>query len=131
MGTRSTILFKSDGQNLCAIYAQYDGYLDHVGKELAEFLLSKSLVNGIGSDSNVFNGAGCLVAQYVGKHKDGAGGLYMISIEAAGEEEYNYIVDVSQFSNVPKDQEIMIGCDRLNNGTMYTPTKFLEKINEE
>jgi hypothetical protein len=91
MGTRSVITFKTDNKPICAVYQQYDGYVDGVGKELKDFLKSKPMVNGIGSDEDVFNGAGCCIAQFIARFKTQAGGLYMTEI--GGGEEYNYTVN--------------------------------------
>ena len=124
MGTRSTITFTENEEKLCKIYQQYDGYLDGVGKDLAEFLQSGKLVNGItmGESDKVFNGAGCLVAQFISENKTSAGGLYIIPLNDE-DEEYNYTVKIIK-------GEILISCDDLNNGEFYTPEKFLEKIKD-
>lgn len=90
MGTRSTITFKKDGKPICKIYQQFDGYLEGVGVELKDFLKSREFVNGF-SDTNVFNGAGCCIAQYIAEHKNGAGNLYMTSFDDV--EEYNYTIN--------------------------------------
>ena len=53
MGTRSTIKFyESDSiegteQFLCAVYQQFDGYPEGVGKEIKDFIQSGKFVNGI------------------------------------------------------------------------------------
>lgn len=97
MGTRSVTRFieilddngKKEERVLCAIYQQYDGYLDGVGCEIAEFLQPIKMVNGIGSDNeNIANGIGCLAAQFIAKFKTRVGGLYMTSINDV--QEYNY-----------------------------------------
>ena len=87
MGTRSLTYvyetFKNDkGQRqnepILCMYGQYDGYPSGVGAELAVFLTSGKLVNGIGLDAkNVFNGMGCLAAQLVAHFKTEAGGFYL------------------------------------------------------
>lgn len=94
MGTRSTITFQDDGNTVCKIYQQYDGYIEGVGKELADFLQDCNLVNGIsgGQEGRVCNGMGCLAAQFVAEHKDGAGGFYMVPFDA-DDESYNYVVN--------------------------------------
>ena len=132
MGTRSTITFTENEEKLCKIYQQYDGYLDGVGKDLAEFLQSGKLVNGItmGESDKVFNGAGCLVAQFISENKTSAGGLYVIPLNSE-DEEYNYIVNVktnNDFLNFKGG--ILISCDQLGYGKFYTPEKFLEKIED-
>lgn len=87
MGTRSLTYvyetFKNDkGQKqnepILCMYGQYDGYVAGHGAELAEFLATGKLVNGIGLDAGkVFNGMGCLAAQLVAHFKTEAGGFYL------------------------------------------------------
>ena len=87
MGTRSLTYvyetFKNDkGQRqnepILCMYGQYDGYVAGHGAELAEFLATGKLVNGIGLDAGkVFNGMGCLAAQLVAHFKTEAGGFYL------------------------------------------------------
>lgn len=91
MGTRSVITFAENGVPICAVYQQFDGYIEGVGKELKDFLKSKPFVNGIGDDEDVFNGAGCCIAQFIAKFKTRAGGLYVTKIGSG--EEFNYFVD--------------------------------------
>jgi hypothetical protein len=109
MGTRSlTRVFntykdeknnKQVKQQLVNMYRQYDGYPEGHGTELADFLKSGKVVNGIGSTNEterLFNGAGCLAAQMIAHFKDGAGGFYIEPITAknCGQEyEYEIIVD--------------------------------------
>lgn len=102
MGTRSTIGFieaYNDSKDkdrylyrkICKIYQQYDGYLSGVGQNLVDFLKSGKPVNGINSrDKKVFNGIGCLAAQYVAENKQGAGNLYITQLTDT--QEYNYDV---------------------------------------
>lgn len=84
-------------QKLLTMYRQYDGYPSGMGMDLANFLESGKVVNGIGADSGrVFNGAGCLAAQLVAEMKEGPGNIYVYPINArdCGEEyEYHIIVD--------------------------------------
>jgi len=93
MGTRSLIHFYDGGHKdiiLATVYQQYDGGPTVVGKDLAEFLLSGVVVNGIpvGGTARYFNGMSCLTAQYIAEHKHGAGGLYIYpaGVEDVGEE---------------------------------------------
>jgi hypothetical protein len=82
MGTRSLTVVKdqySDGENM-VMYRQFDGYPTGHGKELADFLKGKSIVNGLSGDTSmVFNGAGCLAASIVThfKAEAGSGGFYL------------------------------------------------------
>ncbi len=84
-------------EKLMTMYCQYDGYPSGMGMDLANFLESGKVVNGIGADSGrVFNGSGCLSAQLIAELKDGPGNLYIYPINAkdCGEEyEYHIIVD--------------------------------------
>lgn len=97
MGTRSTMKFIRKGNNkltpLVSIYRQYDGYIDGVGHELAKYLLSKKIVNGIPINDNsgrIANGFGCLIAQYIRDFKTEPGNLYITDMD--DKEEYNYEV---------------------------------------
>jgi len=104
MGTRSlTRIFetyqdkgKKYTQKLLTLYRQYDGYPSGMGTDLANFLTSGEVVNGISSqEKRVFNGAGCLAAQLVAELKQGAGGLYVYPINAKDcGEEYEYHINV-------------------------------------
>jgi hypothetical protein len=79
MGTRSLTVIMDEGKEVCCLYRQMDGHPNSHGKELAEFLKSKTLVNGISGDrTTVFNGMGCLAAQVVSHFKgDSAGDFYL------------------------------------------------------
>lgn len=85
-------------EKLVTIYRQYDGYPSGMGMDLANFLESGKVVNGIGGNEpqRVFNGSGCLSAQLIAELKEGAGNVYIYPINAnnCGEEyEYHIIVD--------------------------------------
>ena len=86
MGTRSlTFVYEKYGQiqkPVVNMYRQFDGYPTGHGAELAEFLSSGTMVNGIGVDQNlVFNGMGCLAAQMVAHFKQTPGGFYIHPVE--------------------------------------------------
>ena len=89
MGTRSlTFVYDSSGLNgesepIMCIYRQYDGYPSCHGHELAQFLNSKTLVNGYG-EQNSFeaNGMGCLAAQLIVQLKHGVGGIYIYPVSS-------------------------------------------------
>ena len=100
--TQSTIKFYEKQEErqipLVCIYQHCDGYIEGVGHELAEWLLTKRLVNGIplnASKENIANGVGCLVAQYIRDFKEDVGGLYISAFN--DEEEYNYEVYVDNY----------------------------------
>lgn len=122
MGTRSTVKFYDGEDCICSIYQQYDGYLSGVGKELAEFLQSKKIVNGYNMETqNQANGMGCLSAQYVAQHKKGIGNLYMTT--SYNRQEYNYVVRLSA------DNKVIIKAFSGQHCVFQgTPTKFLEQI---
>lgn len=82
MGTRSlTFVYEKYGQiqkPVVNMYRQFDGYPEGHGAELAEFLSSGTMVNGIGVDQKlVFNGMGCLAASMVAHFKESPGGFYI------------------------------------------------------
>lgn len=83
MGTRSlTYVYDDNGDSaLVCMYRQYDGYPSGHGKELADFLMPLTLVNGLGFNEEraVANGMGCLAAQMVAKFKDGPGDIYLMA----------------------------------------------------
>lgn len=99
MGTRSITRVKENGQTLVVIYRQYDGYISHHGRQLADFLSRRRVVNGIpiGYETDVFNGPGCLAANLISflkKPEFGeAGNIYIHPIDAS-DEDYSYDVDV-------------------------------------
>ena len=83
MGTRSlTFVYEKYGQvqkPVVNMYRQFDGYPTGHGAELAEFLSSGTMVNGLGVGSKTlqFNGMGCLAAQMVAHFKESPGGFYI------------------------------------------------------
>jgi hypothetical protein len=93
MGTRSTIHFQENGETVCSIYQQYDGYPEGVGLELAEFLNSITIVNGIrpGQNDKIANRVGCLAAQFIAEQKNGPGAFYITDKD--DRQEYNYFVN--------------------------------------
>jgi len=95
MGTSAAIRFKYEGDNtiLVNVYHHYNGYIEGVGHDLAEFLLSKKIVNGITcfDDMNtIANGFSCLIAQYISNVKKGPGKIYIYPQHFKGD--YNYDV---------------------------------------
>ena len=83
MGTRS-LTFVYDGDvPVINVYRQYDGYPSGHGHELAQFLDSKTLVNGFGEQNSVeANGMGCLAAQLIVQLKHGVGGIYIYPVSS-------------------------------------------------
>lgn len=103
MGTSATIRFKHEGDNntiLVNVYHHYDGYIEGVGHDLAEFLLSKKIVNGITCFDNmhaIANGFSCLIAQYISYVKKGPGEVYIYPQYFKGD--YNYDVVYNGYKN--------------------------------
>ena len=89
MGTRSlTFVYEKYGQiqkPVCNMYRQFDGYPTGHGAELAEFLTSGRLVNGLihteTPEEMVYNGMGCLAASMVAHFKQTPGSFYIYSTE--------------------------------------------------
>ena len=84
MGTRS-LTYVYDGETpIMCMYRQFDGYLEGHGQELAEFLLSGKMVNGLPvgkKDELFFNGMGCLAAQMIANFKKTPGGFYIHPVD--------------------------------------------------
>lgn len=98
MGTSATVRFKYKGDNpiLVNVRHHYDGYIDGVGHDLAKFLLSKKIVNGItGFDDrySIANGFDCLIAQYIRNVKKGPGNVYICPQRFKGDYNYDVIYD--------------------------------------
>ena len=94
MGTRS-LTFVYDGDvPVINIYRQFDGYPSGHGHELAQFLDSKTLVNGFGKQNSFeANGMGCLAAQLIVQLKHGVGGIYIYPVSSTNcFQDYEYHV---------------------------------------
>lgn len=114
MGTRSTVKFYRDfesRQPILSIYQQYDGYINGVGNELAEWLKGKTIINGYNSsqknENGYANGMGCLAAQYVADHKKEIGAFYITELNNI--EEYNYEVRHNGKEFIIKVDDLFIG----------------------
>lgn len=81
MGTRCLTVFKDDdGEEICVLYRQFDGYVEGHGNDLVKFLKGKKVVNGFGHGenlSNAFNGMGCLTAAVIAHFKTEIGNFYL------------------------------------------------------
>ena len=103
MGTRSTTRVVCDNITLVNMYRQFDGYISGHGRELAEFLGTQRMTNGIpfresaGEGKVWSNGAGCLAAQLVAHFKTEPGGIYLV--QPGDWEEYNYTIHVGEYTN--------------------------------
>lgn len=94
MGTRSiTVVYDDLERPLVTMYRQFDGYISGHGRELADFLDGRVVVNGYGSGTpeKASNGMGCLAASLIANFKDGIGGFY-IEPSPSGDygQEYEY-----------------------------------------
>jgi hypothetical protein len=89
MGTRSTYRIIEQWKNdkgetinneICLVYFQYDGYPEGHPSETAEWLSKGNVVNGLGlkDERLIFNGAGCLAAQFIAKFKGRGECLYVL-----------------------------------------------------
>lgn len=142
MGTRSTYRIIeqytneqgiTEDNNLVLVYLQYDGYPSGHPVTTAEWLTSAKVVNGISLAETqlVFNGAGCLAAQFIAKMKDGPGGTYVHSLDSRGECWEDYLYDII----VKEDRTIEFVCynndDSKTEIFRGTPQDFVKKYKEE
>lgn len=144
MGTRSLTrvieTWKDDNgkekkQTLITMYRQMDGYPSGHGEELAEFLNSGKVVNGLGLDAlkqRVFNGAGCMAAQMISHFKgDSAGGIYIYpnsTKDAWQNYEYHVLVDFDS-----KDVTLICYESGKRKKQLFkgSPDKFIEFVQKE
>ena len=150
MGTRSTYRVIETGQKdyvngewidkpwkqaIMLMYFQYDGYPDGRPVEVAEFLNSGEVVNGISLAEEhklIFNGAGCLAAQLVDKFKEGPGGTYLHPVSHRGKcgEDYSYDIlvgsDTKKITLVAWD----IGWGKRKNKKLFegSPAEYLKWV---
>jgi hypothetical protein len=104
MGTRSLTFVYSESKSgeaaerIINMYRQYDGYPTGHGAELAEFLSSGNMTNGLRLDEKgrFFNGMGCLAAQLVANFKVGAGQFYLHPVvqQSCGQDYEYHILNV-------------------------------------
>jgi len=115
MGTRSTVKFYGEYNNepIMSVYQQFDGYIDGVGHELANFLKEKTIINGIGNqtiEEGFANGMGCLAAQFVLQFKTKIGGFYMTNKDDSQDYDYevrlkdgDFVIKVDDFEGTPEE----------------------------
>ena len=139
MGTRSLTIIEdhtlSKLKEQLVIYRQFDGHPSGHGRDLAVFLSSGRVVNGIScaEKDRVFNGAGCLAAQLLAELKDGPGNIYAYRAGTRNcWEEYRYHVAV----NGPGEDivvTILIGYEKRGWTKIFegTPQEMLAWINME
>jgi hypothetical protein len=139
MGTRCLTVFvnsKSEKET-CVLYRQYDGYVagGH-GHELAEFLSSAPLVNGLQDESPAFNGFDNLVAQTIG-HFDASEGGFCVHPPGTRDiwEEYTYTVRACTPMDGNRDAPIEIvvhrGKDEIFRGTPKSLCSFEEPSEDD
>ena len=94
MGTRCLTFVYDGGVPVINVYRQFDGYPSIHGHELAQFLNSKTLVNGYtDKNSAEANGMGCLAAQLIVQLKRGVGGIYIYPVTSTDcGQDYEYHV---------------------------------------
>ena len=120
MGTRSiTVIKDENGEEICVLYRQFDGYPSGMGKDLKKFLSPIRLVNGITDkeDHPIANGMSCLAAQIVAHFKSEdrskcgslAGNIYLYpaGTRDAGEE---YIYTIYPGENGKVRMRVQAGC---------------------
>lgn len=102
MGTTGCIVFckkiNDKIKPLVAVRSHFDGYIDGLGHSLAEWLLEKTMINGIKSGQYTFkyaNGVGCLAAQFVRTVKDEVGGWYISDLDDIDVWDYTYRVIIN------------------------------------
>ena len=123
MGTRSTVKFYSEfnqDEPILSVYQQFDGYIDGVGHDLANWLKEKIVINGISNqtmEGGFANTMGCLAAQYVAAMKTKIGGFYLTT--KYDSQEYNYSVKLI-------DDVIIIEVDDIFKGTPQELLNFKE-----
>lgn len=101
MGTRSkTSFIEKRGDkltHLVSIYRQYDGYIEGIGHEIANYILNKEIVNGIKlgdrETNKKANGFTCLIAQFIRDFKTEIGNLYITTEDNIQEYNYDIIFD--------------------------------------
>lgn len=98
MGTRCLTHFYSEaGDVLATLYRQFDGYPSGHGDELAAFIASRRIVNGMCQSDDrreIANGAGCLAALAIAHFKGNEPGGFYLQKPGASDvgEEYIYHV---------------------------------------
>lgn len=140
MGTRSIIKFYGEygtkKSELVTIYQQWDGYIEGVGFELAEWLMSKKICNGISDQTDkdgYCNGVDCLVAQFIRDFKKGIGNLYIVPSDCE-KQDFNYevIIDGTRTGNVNDLTQITVtNWDETEPIFVGKPSELLEYEEED
>ena len=99
MATRASVIFKTKGKPMFAMYKHWDGYPNGLGARLKEIVSTGPIVNGLGSDrtlGSVFNGAGCMFATVIAKMKQEPGDVYICDIESVGKQGEDYVYEMNE-----------------------------------
>ncbi|MBR1386406.1 MAG: hypothetical protein IJ568_06215 [Bacilli bacterium] len=136
MGTRSTVKFIAKrGEKLTPlvnIYQQFDGYIEGVGYDLANWLKGKKIINGISMGKNTdtyANGFECLIAQFIRDFKKEVGGLYITDIDNSQEYDYQVIFDEDKYFDMGFNEELSsddLITIKVNSFFEGTPSELLE-----
>ena len=132
MGTRSLTFVYEESKSgekpeaIINMYRQYDGYPTGHGAELAEFLNSGRVVNGINGmgKERQFNGMGCLAAQLVANFKKESGGFYIhpVSQKNCGQDYEYHIYNIDgEF----KIEVYYCGCNMFGNSGNPEDVEFV------
>jgi hypothetical protein len=98
MGTRGNTTIVDSGKTLINLYRQFDSYPMCHGKELAAFLNSVTMVNGLDfkEERKVANGAGCLAALLVSHFEgDKPGQFYLEPTDGDLDNDFAYVVKLN------------------------------------
>jgi len=114
MGTHAiTKVFDDAGNEILCMYRQSDGYPEGHGNELAEFLNSRVMVQGIRDreidGKTVANGMGCLAAQLVWHFKRGEPGEFYLQAPGKSSQTYTYLVYPTRLEARAHDQVFYSG----------------------
>ena len=147
MGTRSTVKFiRKEGEKLTPlvnIYQQWDGYIEGVGYDLANFLNQRDIINGIHSNQDdtrfYANGFECLIAEYIATFKTNVGSFYITDMEDVEEYNYEVVFDCDKYyahdfyvdGDMTADELITIKVDTIFEGTPSELLEFKEVEDDE
>ena len=104
--------------------ANYDGYPDGVGLDLARIMAEGQLVHGLGLDRTLgkyFNGDSCMAASVIALMKKEPGNIYLYPTNQDMDTNYTYVI------NVDEKEEITI---KMTGGKSFEGTleEFIEKF---
>lgn len=134
MGTRSTIHVFIDGKNILNLFGMFDGYPEGVGKELAEFALSRRWTNGFSlgeKRGGVFNGMAPFAVELVRHLAAGDGSWYATSLDDRQEYRYEIHGEWDGAQDVLTRMAVDHGGDPLYNGPVEGFAAWLATPREE